>query len=104
RSSNGQRSYGGGGGVARMSRLRFAVLGAGFWSRFQLSAWGELDGAECVAVCDRVRSKAEALAQACGVPAVYDDAEEMLRRERLDFIDVITDPTTHDPLVDLAAR
>jgi predicted dehydrogenase len=87
-----------------MDRLRFAVIGAGFWSRFQLSAWGELDGAECVAVCDRVRSKAEALAQLCGVPSVYDDPEELLRRERLDFIDVITDPATHAPLVHFAAR
>ncbi len=37
----------------RMDNLRFAVIGAGFWSRFQLAAWRELDGVECVAVYNR---------------------------------------------------
>lgn len=86
-----------------MSKLRFAILGAGFWSRFQLAAWGELEGAECVAVCDRVRAKAEARAREFSVPGVYDNPEELLRREKLDFIDVITSPETHAELVRLAA-
>ena len=34
-----------------MNTLRFAVIGAGFWAPFQLAAWRELEGAECVAVC-----------------------------------------------------
>jgi predicted dehydrogenase len=86
-----------------MKKLRFGVVGAGFWARYQLSAWKELEGAECVAVCDRSREKAAALAAHCGVAGVYDDAEEMLRSERPDFIDVITGPDTHGPLVHLAA-
>src|SRR5262245_44894392 len=86
-----------------MEPLRFAMIGAGFWARYQLSAWRELEGARCVAVCDHVRSKAQALAQSCEVPAVYDDPEELLRRERPDFIDVVTNPDTHAPLVHLAA-
>src|SRR5437016_771378 len=61
----------------RMSRLRFGVIGAGFWARFQLAAWQELEGAECVAVCDQIRGKADALARERGVPATYDDPEEM---------------------------
>jgi predicted dehydrogenase len=84
--------------------LRFAILGAGFWSQFQLAAWRELKGAECVAIYNRTRSKAEALAAKFGVPSVYDDAEELLRREKPDFIDVITDVDTHSKFVRLAAR
>src|SRR5713226_8150643 len=87
-----------------MNTLRFAVIGAGFWAPFQLAAWRELEGAECVAVCDRVRSKAEALARQRGVPAVYEEPEELFRSERLDFVDIITDPSTHAPLVHRAAR
>jgi predicted dehydrogenase len=60
--------------------LRFAIAGTGFWSRFQLAAWRELKGAECVALYNRTRGKAEALAREFGIPAVYDDAGEMLRR------------------------
>ena len=86
-----------------MTALRFAALGTGFWARFQLSAWREVGGVECVALYNRTRAKAETLAAEMGVPAVYDDAEELLRRERLDFVDVITDPGTHERFVTLAA-
>lgn len=89
-----------------MSDLRFAILGTGFWSRYQLAAWRELNGAECVALYNRTRAKAERLAQECGVPAVpavYDDAERLLREQELDFVDIITDVDTHAQFVKLAA-
>jgi D-apiose dehydrogenase len=87
-----------------MKPLRFAMIGAGFWARYQLSAWRELEGACCVALCDRVRSKAEALAGFCEVPAVYDDPLQLIREERPDFIDVVTGPDTHAPLVHMAVE
>ena len=87
-----------------MIPLRFAVIGTGFWARYQLAAWGELSGANCIAVCNRTRTKAEVLAKEFNIPAVYDDAEEMLRRERLDFVDIITDVSTHSRFVHLAAK
>jgi len=82
---------------------RIGVVGCGFWSRFQVAAWGEVDGARVVSVCDQDRAKAEALAAGFGIPGVYARAEEMIARERLDVLDVITDPATHEPLVCLAA-
>ncbi|MGE0132903.1 MAG: Gfo/Idh/MocA family protein [Blastocatellales bacterium] len=87
-----------------MANLRFAIIGTGFWSQFQLAAWRELGGVECVALCNRIRDRAEDLARRFGVPAVYEDAREMLRRERLDFIDIITDVDTHSRFVHLAAE
>lgn len=86
-----------------MKRLRFAVVGAGFWARYQLSAWKELPGVECVAIVDRVRAKAEVLAHDFDVRSVYDDPAECLRREQVDFIDVITSVDIHSQLVHLAA-
>ncbi len=86
-----------------MNELHLAVIGAGFWARYQLAAWQELKTVRCVAVCDRVRAKAEALAGELGVPAAYDDVEEMLERGRPDLIDVITDVSSHERLVRLAA-
>jgi predicted dehydrogenase len=82
---------------------RFAALGAGFWARFQLGAWREVGGAECVALYNRTRGKAEALAREMGIRSVYDDAEELLEKESLDFVDIITDPSTHERFVTLAA-
>src|SRR6266496_6156586 len=89
---------------ASMKTLCFAILGAGCWAQYQLAAWRELKGARCVAVYNRTRGKAEALAQKFNLPAVYEDAEEMFRRERLDFVDIITDVHTHSRFVQLAAR
>jgi predicted dehydrogenase len=63
-----------------------------------------VEGAECVAVYNRTRSKAEILARDFGVPNVYDNAEELLQREQLDFIDIITDVDTHPRFVQLAAE
>ena len=86
-----------------MTALRFAIFGTGFWARFQLAAWRELAGVECVALYNRTRAKAEALAREFGIPAVYDDPQELLHRERVDFIDVITSVDTHAQFVGLAA-
>jgi predicted dehydrogenase len=79
------------------------MMGTGFWAQYQLSGWRELEGAECVAVYNRTRSKAEALGRRFGIERVYDDAEELVARERLDFLDVITDAGTHRRFVELAA-
>ena len=86
-----------------MANLRFAMCGAGFWARFQLAAWKELEGVECVAVYNRTRSRGEQFARDFGVPAFYDNAEELLRSEKPDFIDVVTYPFTLSHFVHLAA-
>lgn len=78
-----------------MQPLRFAVLGTGFWANYQIPAWQEIPGVELVAVYNRTRAKAEAIARKFGVPAVYDDAQQLLDSERLDFVDLITDVDTH---------
>src|SRR5262245_41319127 len=86
-----------------MSELHFAAVGAGFWARYQLSAWRELPGVRCIAICDRKGAKAEALARELGIPAVYDQPEALLANEEVDFLDVITGVESHGPLVHLAA-
>ena len=87
-----------------MKELRFAIFGAGFWTRFQLSGWRELKGARCVAIYNRTRAKAEAIAREFNIPAVYDDADELLRQEKPDFVDNITELGGHKPLTLLAIR
>jgi len=87
-----------------MSALRFAIIGTGFWSRYQLAAWGELKGARCVAFCNRTPAKAQALGSEFGISVIYEDAEEMLRGVKLDFIDIITDIGTHQQFAEPGAR
>ena len=87
-----------------MAELQFAIIGTGFWAQFQIGAWKELTGARLVAVCDRDRARAEALARRFGIPRVYDDAEQLIDSEKLDFVDVAVGPEAHAALVLLAAR
>ena len=87
-----------------MKELRFAVIGTGFWAQYQLPAWCELPGVRCIALCDRDQSKAAAMAREFGVPATYASAEELLARERPDFVDIITSVETHSSMVRLAAE
>ena len=61
------------------SPRKIAVLGAGFWSQFQIPAWLELSDVECAALCDIDGAKAKALADRFGVPKYFDDPEELLR-------------------------
>jgi predicted dehydrogenase len=87
-----------------MRELAFGVIGAGFWGEFQIAAWGEVAGARLVAVCDRNRARAAEVAARFGIPRQYGDAEEMVRSEALDFLDVVVGPEAHPQFVLLAAR
>src|SRR6185503_12090413 len=68
------------------------------------AAWREVGGADCVAIYNRTRAKAETLARALGIPTVYDDAEKLLREVKPDFVDNITEVGGHKPLSLLCAR
>lgn len=85
-----------------MGNLKFAALGCGFWSKFQIGAWSELEGAELVAVYNRTISKAQKIADYFKVPHVYDRAEDLFHKEKLDFVDIITDVDTHAYFVEMA--
>ncbi len=87
-----------------MSDLKFAVMGTGFWSHYQIPAWFEVGGVQLVAVYNRTRSKAERVAEKFNVPRVYGDPEELLQKEDLDFVDIITEVPAHAPFVYLAAK
>src|SRR5258708_35501104 len=78
-------------------RLRGVMAGCGFFGRIQWEAWSRMDDVEMIAACDPIPARAAAL----GVPA-YSDAQEMLRHEHPDFLDIATRPTSHLDLIRLA--
>ncbi len=86
-----------------MKNLRVAVVGCGFWSRFQVPAWQELSDVDCVAVCDIDQAKARQTAEAFDIQQSYSDAATMIREEQPDVLDIITSPSTHRQMVALAA-
>ena len=85
-------------------KLKFAVLGTGFWSHYQIPAWYEVGGVELVACWNRTHSRALSVAERFGISRVYENVEELFQNEELDFVDVITEVPAHAPLVEMAAR
>ena len=88
----------------RLEALRVAVLGCGFWSRFQIPAWLELRDVRVIGVCVASGEKAEAAAKRFDLPAFYSDPLDLVAKEKPDLLDVMTSPETHQELVHLAAR
>lgn len=86
------------------SRLRVATVGAGYFSRFHHDAWARIGEVELVAVCDRSRAAAEAVARELGVARVFDDFDAMLDTVRPDLVDIVTPPDSHLAFVSAAAE
>ncbi|MDX2031152.1 MAG: Gfo/Idh/MocA family oxidoreductase [Blastocatellia bacterium] len=85
------------------SPLRGAIIGAGYFAGFQAEAWQRLSDVEIVAVADPMIERAREFGARFGISRVYDGAEAMLARERLDFVDIATRPDAHGALAQLAA-
>jgi len=72
-----------------------ALLGAGYIADFHLKALKRLPQVEIKAVCDVQYSLAEKYAKAKGIPAAYGNLKEMLEKEKLDVIHILTPPHIH---------
>lgn len=83
---------------------KFAVIGCGYWSQYQIAGWLEVGDVELVAVFNRTRTNAERIARQFGVDRIYDSVEELFVKEELDFVDIITNVETHEKYTLLAAR
>ena len=83
---------------------RVAVIGAGYFARFQIEAWQRLADAELLAVCD-LNLQHQAIAQQLAPQAkFYQNAAQMLEELDLDLIDIATPPATHQALIELTAK
>ncbi len=87
-----------------MKKLKFGVIGTGFWSTIQIPAWFEVGNVELVALYNRTYEKAKKAAEKYGNPKVYKDPEEMFQKEKLDFVDIITESPAHEKFVLMAAK
>ncbi|MBN2088340.1 Gfo/Idh/MocA family oxidoreductase [candidate division KSB1 bacterium] len=87
-----------------MKKIKIAVFGCGFWANYQIPGWLELPGVEIPAVFNRTRAKAEAIAKKFNIPHFYDNAEELLDKEKVDVADIITDVDTHLKYTEMAAK
>ncbi len=74
---------------------RVALVGAGRIAAVHHGYAKQIPNAEVVAVCDADRDRAEDFARERGIPAFYDELEELLRKERPNIVHIVTPPATH---------
>jgi len=72
-----------------MRRLGVAVIGTGFWGRNHARNLKELAETRLIAVCDKDKEKANAVAELFGVQA-YSDSRQLLKREDVEAVTVCT--------------
>ena len=87
-------------------KLKGVGVGAGYFSHYQYEAWQRIPEVEMVGVCNRSVDKAREIAKMYGIPATYgvEDFRTMLEKEKPDFVDIITPPSTHFELCRLAVQ
>src|ERR1043165_7632932 len=80
-------------------KLRVGVIGAGRWAGMaHLPGFSRSPLCELVAICDVDRAKAEARAAEFGIPDVTIDYQELLRRDDIDVVDIVTSGDNHQEL------
>ena len=81
-----------------MERIRFGLIGCGRISKKHIAVLTELSAqAEIVAVCDLDQTRAQSVADQLNVPA-YTDYLEMIEKENLDVVDILTWSGNHAQL------
>ena len=84
--------------------LKGVCIGAGYFSHFQYEAWNRIPEVEITAYCNRDRERSAEIASSFDIPNHYDNYLEMLDKEKPDFVDIITPPSSHLEMCSEAGR
>lgn len=71
------------------------IIGSGFARTTQIPGFQNCKGARVVAIASRRRERAEQVAQEFGIEHVASDWQELVRRDDVDLVSVVTPPSTH---------
>ncbi|MBO9605263.1 MAG: Gfo/Idh/MocA family oxidoreductase [Paenibacillaceae bacterium] len=78
-----------------MEKLKVGIIGLGDWGRCHLEAYRSLPQVEVVAVCDRNEARLAELAELHGVEGRYTDGDELLARDDIALVSVVTFEKDH---------
>ncbi len=84
-------------------RLKIAVAGSGYFSRFHYDGWSRLDDARLIGVASLDPEGLASVQRQFGLDEVFDDVGEMLDRTEPDLLDIVTPPSAHLALLEEAA-
>lgn len=78
-----------------MDTLKIAIVGAGTWGESHASIYAEHPKAQCVAICDTNRERADRFAAKHHLPNTYYDYREMLEKCDCDAVAIVTPDFLH---------
>ena len=84
--------------------LKMAIIGAGTWGESHASIYAEHPGAECVAICDLNRERADAFAARHHLSQTYYDYREMLEKCDCDAVAIVTPDFLHTDMAIACAQ
>jgi len=82
--------------MAALNR-RVGIIGVGFGAQVYAPAFAS-EGWEVVALCSRDGQKARKAADALGIPDIHSDPLELIRRDDISAVGIVTPPSAHDEL------
>lgn len=71
------------------------IVGAGFARTTQIPGFQNCDGAKVVAIASRHRDHAESVAREFNIPHVSETWRQLVERDDVDLVSVVTPPSTH---------
>ena len=84
--------------MMRTKNLRVGVIGVGFGTAVQIPGF-QAEGIEVVGVCSRRLERAQKAAADFGIPNYYDDYRDLIDRNDVDVVSIVTPPALHYPMV-----
>ncbi len=86
-----------------MRKIKVGIIGVGNWGMNHLRVYSELREAKVVSVADKDLRKLETASKLYGVET-YLDPEEMLEKEEIEAVSIVTPTNTHGDLASLALK
>jgi predicted dehydrogenase len=81
--------------LTQKSFVGIGIIGAGFARTTQIPAFRACAGARVVAIASRHQENAERVAREFDIPVVCETWQEVVAREDVDLVSVVTPPSTH---------
>src|ERR1035437_7716923 len=75
--------------------VRLAIVGTGGMANNHAVRCNAVEGCQLAACCDIVPGRAKAFAEKHKIPSAYENVGEMLKREKLDGVSVVTPDRAH---------
>ena len=80
-------------------KIRFGIIGGGMAGPLNAGALRDIPEAEIVAFCDVKEDVAKKFSEEYHIPNWYTDYKEMLKRDDIDAVCVVTPPFLHEQMV-----